>query len=60
MSEARAPANYWGIILGAGSLIVSIIGMMIAANKSDADRTRILEQRLCRLEARASVGECGT
>lgn len=55
----KPPANYWGIILSAGGLIVALLAFMATTSKTSADETRQLEQRLCRLEAAAQRGECG-
>jgi hypothetical protein len=54
----RPPPNYWATLIALGSLAVSGLSMMLGANKSNAEDTRHLEQRLCRLEARAATGDC--
>ena len=54
----RQPPNYWPTLIALGSLIVAGLSLMLTINKSNAEETRRLEQRLCRMEALAGVGEC--
>lgn len=59
MAESnRPPANFWATIIALASLALSALGMLNAANKSDTEETRKLEQRLCRIEALTKIGEC--
>jgi hypothetical protein len=44
--------------LGIASLALGVLTFVMATNKSDAEETRRLEQRLCRLEAVSGTGEC--
>jgi hypothetical protein len=54
----KPPANYWATIVSGGSLVVALLAFLATANKTNAEETRRLEQRLCRLEAFAAAGEC--
>lgn len=53
-----APAGFWSLIIGLAGVILAALGLYFGGTKTDRDETRKLEQRLCRLEARAGTGEC--
>lgn len=55
----KPPANYWAMIASVGSLAVAMAAFLATSNKSNADEVRMLEQRLCRMEAHGRIGECG-
>lgn len=56
--EGRGPPSYWAIIVTVANLVLALLAFLATTSKTNADETRMLEQRLCRLEAIAGVGEC--
>ena len=48
----RPPPNYWATLIALAALALSAVTMLMSSSKN-------LEQRLCRIEAALSKGECG-
>lgn len=46
------PPNYWATLIALAALALSAVTMLMNSSKN-------LEQRLCRIEAALSKGECG-
>ena len=46
------PPNYWATLIALAALVLSGLTMLMSSSKN-------LEQRLCRIEAALSKGECG-
>lgn len=60
-----APPNFWTILGTVASSALAALSLLLAATKTGRDETdrvraeaKALEQRLCRLEARAGTGDC--
>lgn len=58
MSEGKPPANYWATVIAAGSLALAALNMLMNLNKSDAEETQALRDRMCRLEGLMNAGDC--
>lgn len=54
----KQPPSYWTLLVSIGSLILGILAFLNTTNKADAADSKVLEQRLCRLEALNNMGEC--
>lgn len=48
--ETKPPANFWTILIGLASLVLSGVAILTSAGKTDRDDARALERRLCQLE----------
>ena len=59
MPMGKAPLNFWTMMIALAALVVSIIGLLLVVMNDGIAKAEKNEQRICRLEGSAKVGECG-
>lgn len=60
--STEAPLTTKSLLIGlvtVANLTLSALALLNGSTKTDRDDSRLLEQRLCRLEAHSKVGDCG-
>ena len=58
-SPSPAPKNYWSTMIAVAGLALSAVAIWIGVAASNRETVLTLERRLCRLEAKSQVGDCG-
>lgn len=57
MNVKRTPD--WGVIASVASVTIAGMALYVSMQDKDAERDRKRDDRLCRLESAAKLGECG-